>query len=257
MPVSGSMSSLLVSRLTFAPAWPCGTDTAPRRTDASTFAMPVSSPCSLRTRAGALSDESRRGRVVGMDDAPRGLRPRNSSCEFSRLIWRRGTKTSGARLPQRFELFGKQPGRQPPATHALDVVFHPRRGQFDRSLRPAVRGELVVAAPDPGADQASIASSVALAVGQRRGRADGRSRPVPTTSSGVRRRGETTAGVCWAEMRGRQEIPQRDVGPLELILGGQHVRRERRRLVRQDLGGHQDVEFLQCGHQTSSRSGTR
>ena len=69
MPVTRSMSSLLVSRLTFAPAWPCGTDTAPRRTDASTFLRDAGQLTVLAAdNQQRIVGESRRGRVVWMDD---------------------------------------------------------------------------------------------------------------------------------------------------------------------------------------------
>lgn len=56
MPVIGSMSSLLVRRLTLPASWPCGTETAPRRIVESTLAVPTISPWALSPgRPGTLS----------------------------------------------------------------------------------------------------------------------------------------------------------------------------------------------------------
>ena len=68
MPVGRSMSSLPVSRLTFAPWWPCGTDTAPARMERSTFATPVELTLRAADHHRLTVGDAGGGRVVGVDD---------------------------------------------------------------------------------------------------------------------------------------------------------------------------------------------
>ena len=76
------MSSLLVSTLTLAPACPCGTETAPRRTDASTRATPVSLPSALRAISRCSSDTPAAATSSGWTTIS-AASPRNSSCALS------------------------------------------------------------------------------------------------------------------------------------------------------------------------------
>ena len=201
MPVTRSMSSLLVSRLTFAPAWPCGTETAPRRTDASTSRDPRQLAVLTAHDEPLIVRHTRRGRVVGVDDdlgglteklqlrvEPAHLPPRNehqrSWLPQRHAAGRRAREERGASLPT-VRCAG------PPTAPAVRDRLRPSRS---RRARRTAHGR---------------PSSPARASPRRwrgcrpaHGRGVDRSPRAPTTSNVVVPTGATRASVCCAETRG-------------------------------------------------------
>ncbi len=106
------------------------------------------------------------------------------------------------------QLVDEQGGCDPPAAEALDVSVHPGRRQLAARLGPPPGDQLGEAAPRPGGDPGEHG-----VVGGGIGAADPTGigqlvpEPAPQLGEDPPRRapvadGSTTAGVCWAAMRG-------------------------------------------------------
>ena len=203
MPVTRSMSSLLVSRLTFAPGWPCGTDTAPRADgcvhlrDAGQLAVLAAHDHRLTVR------HARRGRVVGMDDDLGGLTEKvQLRVEPAHLPARH--EHQRRRLPQRV-----QAGRRAAEGRAASRPSARRGGPpTARAARDRPRPSRSRRARRRGTGRRSSILREHRVVGgvrrcrRARGRGVDRARPAPTTSNGGRPRGRRPAAVCCAETRG-------------------------------------------------------
>ena len=131
------------------------------------------------------------------------------------------------------------------------MPLDPRRGELVVVLHPAVRHDLVEGAPPAGGDgrEPGVVGRL-LAVGRR----DVVSEPAPELGEDPPRRTPVPdrfddrrcvlRGDAWHE-----EVPQRDVGALELVLRREHVRRQCGRVVGDDLDRRQHVERSERRHE--------
>ena len=205
MPVMGSMASLLVSRLTLAPWWPCGTETAPLRIDGSTLGDPGELAVGAADDHRLTVDHAGGGGVIRMHDHLGRLA---EVVELGVQVARPAGAARARARPGRVEpgqLVDEQRRREPPATQPLDVPVDPRRGQLVVDLDPAVGDELLERSTTP---LRRCCASMTSSVGARR-RVSARSypsrRPSSASTHHVERRsptGSTIAGVCCAATRG-------------------------------------------------------
>ncbi len=118
---------------------PMRTADAPRRTDASTRATPVSSPSALRTISRCPSDTPAAGGVVGVDDDLGGLTEKfELRVEPAQLRPRHEHQRSG--LPQRVQLVdGEQAASRPTARCAGPPTVQAIRGELSGAARSDAR----------------------------------------------------------------------------------------------------------------------
>ena len=246
MPVTGSMVSLLVSRLTLAPWCPCGTETAPLRIDGSTLRDPG------ELAVGAADDHRLAVGHVGGGGVMRMHHHLGRLAEVVEL----GVQVADlparheherVRVIERGQLVDEQPGREPPATQPRDVLVDPWRGQVVVDLDPAVGDELLERSTTPLRDlrQHDVVGQLLVArVRQVVPESAAELGEHPPRRATVAHRVDDRRGVLRRDSRA-QEVPEGHVGALELVLRGQHVGRDRRRVVGDDLDGGEHVELAQ------------
>jgi hypothetical protein len=131
-----------------------------------------------------------------------------------------------------------------PAAEPVEMPFHPWRGELVRLLDPAGRHELVEAAPGAGGDrrEPGVVSGVVTArVGQVVPEPSSELGQDPPRRAPVADRVDDGWRVLGRDAR-RHEVPEGHVGALELILGGQHMGGECRRVIADDLERGEHVE---------------